>query len=450
MNIFKYTDNNKPDIELSVQNPVLFIKNDRVFLYVERNVKRSPKRPVYKYFLKFYIIAYIKIIPSGVRIQNNLKVYINYLMDTIILLLNSDIHISYYDFKNIKSLNWYMLYYCKNYENIFYKKLLKYDDIHVSIDNNITEEIYIDIKILSDFMKCVNHSPYGLHNTKKYISNILKKYNDISFLRSFIILIDWEATSKDQKLSESFIREFQDYVYWLLIIQHQVLSESFIREFIGKNDDDDDDIFDCLSGSNDIWTYISKYQELSESFIREFPAHVHWKGISRYQVLSESFIREFQNHVYWKNISEHQVLSESFICEFQDKLDWSCISKYQVLSESFICEFQHLVHWSHISKFQVLSESFIREFKKYMNITLIIIYQNISDSFINEFNNEIDWLSVSSQELSKSFVKKYEKYLCLFLVYNKNNYIKNDYLYMKNYFSSELESETSEYSYLTN
>ena len=183
-----------------------------------------------------------------------------------------------------------------------------------------------------------------------------------SFIIKFKDKVEWSFISVYQTLSEAFIEKFfiNDCTYkgfFKKILMFQNLSIHFLIKY--------SDILD--------FDAISKHQFLTESFIEEHQDKVNWEYISKYQKLSESFIEKFQDKVYWTSISMYQKLSESFISKYQNILPLSTVSTYQKLSDEFIKINYRIFDKKIISKYQKLSASTINYLS--LNFSILFNWQ---------------------------------------------------------------------------
>ena len=85
-------------------------------------------------------------------------------------------------------------------------------------------------------------------------------------LRDIYPLLDWEAVSRRQELTDNFIREFRDEVDWFSIITDYKHNIKFVRENLKYID-------------RYAWIEISMCRDLTPEFIYTFSEYLDWSSI---------------------------------------------------------------------------------------------------------------------------------------------------------------------------
>jgi len=215
-------------------------------------------------------------------------------------------------------------------------------------------------------------------------------------------IIDWEAVSINQKLTEAFITEMGAYVDWSLIANHQTLSEAFCETNLSKLSlsrilshqvVSETFINDHLAEFTSLdWLAIAECQTLSMEFIVQNYEALPKNMIARNQVLAMDFIELHKADFSIGDLVRKQNLSAKFVRENKDRmgtLEWVYATMHSTFTVWENAEFleEGLIDWGTVCQYQVLTEDFIRTYKDKVNWYHIITCQTISDIFKEEFRS---------------------------------------------------------------
>lgn len=227
------------------------------------------------------------------------------------------------------------------------------------------------------------------------------------FIERFIGNLHLGDICRLNKLTESFIEKHSDklYPYFYFLCLNKSLTESFFEKHL-----------DLIN-----WEALSDNQTISQSFFEKYGKldtnnKINWKTLSENPTLTEDFVEKYINKINWLHLGWNLGISEKFFEKHIDLIEWQSLSQNPNISEAFFEKYGKLtdseetclVNWELLSCNRNMTEAFFEKYIDYIS-WYHLNYDAVSQEFLERHYDNINWCSLSSFGHDDFFRKHVEK-----------------------------------------
>mgnify|MGYP001607627315 CR=1 FL=1 len=207
----------------------------------------------------------------------------------------------------------------------------------------------------------------------------------ISWLHDEYEQVDWDAISKDQRLTEVIMKQFIHKLNWDLISQYQVLSEKALTQF-------EDELNPLI---------ILQYQKcLNGGFALDVIKKIDWSKVNEEFMIDDQLIIDHRDAFDWTILSKYLLFTNRIAIQFCYRIKWDLVCRRN-LKHHFIKAFSKHVIWDLVCQYSSLDDKSIRLFASHLNWNIIVQFQQLSEEILLEF--------VDDEKLEYGLVKKHQK-----------------------------------------